>query len=217
MADQVRTSTPGASGRDEQANASVRAAGLNKMPGSLKDVADQAVAVSRDIKSKAYDLAGASSEVIMDQAASVADAARDVAAQAGDRIKDTVDDQKAAGAQYVGNLADTLRRAAKEFDSDLPIAGTYIRKAANKVEEVSDSIRTGSFDDLVRETQSFARRQPTAFLGMAVLAGFGLVRFLKSSSGVAEDNSLEGNDVETRTSPARPRASKGGYRDEFAK
>jgi len=34
----------------------------------------------------------------------------------------------------------------------------------------------------VRGAQSFARRQPTAFLGIAVLAGFGVVRFLKSSA-----------------------------------
>jgi hypothetical protein len=39
---------------------------------------------------------------------------------------------------------------------------------------------------LCREAQSFARRQPTAFLGIAVLAGFGVVRFLKSSATDAD-------------------------------
>ena len=47
---------------------------------------------------------------------------------------------------------------------------------------MADTIRTGNFNDLVRGAQSFARRQPTAFLGIAVLAGFGVVRFLKSSA-----------------------------------
>jgi hypothetical protein len=79
-----------------------------------------------------------------------------------------------------------MRRAAREFDGDLPIAGVYIRKAASQIEGVSDSIKTGNFKDLVRGAQSFARRQPTAFLGMAVLAGFGVVRFLKSSANDSE-------------------------------
>ena len=102
-------------------------------------------------------------------------------------LKDAVDDRKSSGAEYVGSLADAMRRAAREFDADLPMAGTYIRKAASQVEGVSDTIRTGSFNDLVRNAQTFARRQPTAFLGISVLAGFGVVRFLKSSSEGATD------------------------------
>ena len=84
-----------------------------------------------------------------------------------------------------------MRRAAREFDRDLPIAGSYIRKAAAQVETVSDSIRTGNFNDLLRETQDFARRQPTAFLGLAVLAGFGAVRFLKSSADASSGSGRE--------------------------
>jgi len=76
-----------------------------------------------------------------------------------------------------------MRRAAREFDSDLPIAGKYIRKAAAQVENVSDSIKTGDFNDLIESAKTFARRQPTAFLGLATLAGFAVVRFLKSSPG----------------------------------
>jgi hypothetical protein len=100
-----------------------------------------------------------------------------------------------------------MRRAAREFDTDLPIAGTYIRKAAEQVDGVSDGIRNGNLNDLVRKAQSFARRQPTAFLGIAVLAGFGVVRFLKSS---AENNSQVGSS----TSSSHPAADQ-GHRDDF--
>jgi len=160
--------------------------GFEKAATSTKSVADQALSAGRDIKDQAIGLAAASSETIQDQASEFVDAAKDVASQATDKLKQTVDGQKSAGAEYVGSLADTIRRAAKEFDGDLPIAGTYIRKAASQVEGVADTIRTGNFNDLVRGAQSFARRQPTAFLGMAVLAGFGVVRFLKGSTNEAE-------------------------------
>jgi hypothetical protein len=136
-----------------------------------KNVTDQAVSAGRDLKDKAAELVDATSTTVKDKASEFADSAKDVASQASDKLKQAVDTQKSAGADYVGSLAGTIRRAAKEFDGDLPIAGTYIRKAAAQVEGVADSIRTGNFNDLLRGAQSFAPRQPTAFLGMAVLAG----------------------------------------------
>jgi hypothetical protein len=149
---------------------------------------------------------GASSDTIKDKASEFVDTAKDVASQATDKLKQAVEGQKSAGADYVGSLAGTIRRAAKEFDEDLPIAGTYIRKAAAQVEGVADSIRTGNFNDLVKGARSFARRQPTAFLGIAVLAGFGVVRFLRSSA-TAKYSGAGVNRSHDDT----------GYRDEFSK
>jgi uncharacterized protein YjbJ (UPF0337 family) len=153
------------------------------------------MSAGKDLTDKAMDLAETSTDKIKGQASDLVDAAKDVASQATDKFKDAVSAQKASGAEYVGSLADTMRRAAREFDTDLPMAGTYIRKAASQVEGVSDQIRNGNLSDLVRNTQSFARRQPTAFLGLAVLVGFGAVRFLKSSSeaGSAPEGSKVAN------------------------
>jgi hypothetical protein len=197
--------------------------GLEKAATAAKSVTDQALSASREIKDKAIGLASASSETIQKQASDFVDAAKDVAGQATDKFKQTVDGQKSAGADYVGSLAGTIRRAAGEFDTDLPIAGTYIRKAASQVESMADTIRTGNFNDLVRGAQSFARRQPTAFLGMAVLAGFGVVRFFKSSA-----NEVEGATDTKRAGSSRPstrnysgsavnRSQDTEYRDEFTK
>ena len=193
---------------------------------SAKSVADQALADGRDLKNKAMSMAGSSTDAIKDQAAGLVDAAKGLASQAADKLKDTVDDQKNAGAEYVGSLADTMRRAAREFDKDLPIAGTYIRKAAAQVEMVSDSIKTGNFSDLLRETQDFARRQPTAFLGLAVLAGFGAVRFLKSSAEASTGPQFDvrvNDDANAWRSGAGTSGYSGrrtgneGYRDDFTK
>lgn len=199
--------------------------GFEKAATAAKSVSDQALSAGRDLKDKAIGLAGASSESIKDHASEFVDAAKDVASQATDKLKQTVDGQKNAGAEYVGSLADTLRRAAREFDSDLPIAGTYIRKAASQVEGAADSIKTGNFNDLVRGAQSFARRRPTAFLGMAVLAGFGVVRFLKSSANDSEGYSSRqaGEERSARSATNQARADNAanavnkGYRDEFTK
>jgi hypothetical protein len=149
---------------------------------SLRGATEQAVAGGREIKDKVSDLASSSAETIKQEASEFAGAAKEFAERASDRIKERVADQAGMGADLVGNLAETMRRAAREFDAELPIAASFIRKAASQVESVSDTVRNGDLQDLVAGAQSFARRQPTAFLGLAVLAGFGAVRFLKSSA-----------------------------------
>jgi uncharacterized protein YjbJ (UPF0337 family) len=178
MADQIGTTHQGATPSGQGA----ARAKFDEAAASTKSFSEQAMAAGKDITDKAKDLAENSTDKIKNQASDLVGAAKDVASQATDKLKGAVNDGKASGADYVGTLANTIRRAAREFDTDLPIAGTYIRKAATQVEGVSDQIRNGNLNDLVRKTQSFARNQPTAFLGLAVLAGFGAVRFLKSSS-----------------------------------
>jgi hypothetical protein len=133
----------------------------------------QAVAAARHAASKASE-----------QAASVADTAKDVASKASEKLLDCVKKQKATGADFVSGMAGALRRAANEF-GDLPQAAQYIRLAANQVDSVSDAFRKRDFNQLVSDAQGFARRQPTAFLGIAVLAGFAAVRFLKTSTGTS--------------------------------
>jgi len=155
-------------------------------------------------------MAESSSEAIKERASDFVDAAKG-------KLQQAVDGQKNAGAEYVGSLADTMRRAAREFDNDLPIAGTYIRKAASQVEVVSDSIRNGNFNDLVQGAQSFARRQPTAFLGMAVLAGFGLIRFLKSSAEGPNDDQSGWSGTNDLNTTSRTDAGGPGYGNQFTR
>jgi hypothetical protein len=119
-----------------------------------------------------------------EQVTSLTDTAKDVASKASEKLRSSVEEQKAAGADFVSGMAGALRRAANEF-GDLPQAAQYIRLAANQVDSVSDAFRKRDLNQLVSDVQGFARRQPTAFLGIAVLAGFAAVRFLKTSTGTS--------------------------------
>jgi hypothetical protein len=202
MAEHIET----ADQQGSMSNQSSARAKFDEAAASTKSLSDQAIAVGSDLTDKAKDLAGSSTDALKDHASDFAAAAKDVASQASEKLKGAVDERKSSGAEYVGSLANSMRRAAREFDAELPMAGTYIRKAASQVEGVSETIRTGSFNDLLRNAQSFARRQPTAFLGIAVLAGFGVVRFLKSSSDASTD-AVRTNSAKAETNP--------GYRDDF--
>ena len=46
-------------------------------------------------------------------------------------------------------------------------------------------MRNRDMSEIVGNVQAFARKQPTAFFGAAVLLGFAAVRFIKSGSGDA--------------------------------
>jgi hypothetical protein len=156
--------------------------GFEKAATAAKSVTDQALSASREIKDKAVGLAAVSSETIKDQASEFVDAAKDVASQARDKLKQTVDSQKSASADYVGSLAGTIRRAAKEFDGDLPIAGLY--------PEGCIAGGRGGRDDQDRQLQTISCGGPSRsrdgsrphFSQWRSSPGFGVVRFLKSSA-----------------------------------
>jgi hypothetical protein len=124
--------------------------------------------------------------------------------KASETLLDTAEQQKAAGANLISDMAGSVRRAAGEFDSQVPQVADYIRYAADQLESVSEAARRRDVGQIVSELQSFARQQPTAFLGATFLAGFAAVRFLKSSSNGAASSTAA-------MRPARPPAGMARY------
>jgi hypothetical protein len=150
------------------------------------DVAEQAKVAGRDVQNAAVDIANSSAEALKGHASHAVEVAKDLASSAQDRLQDKVAEQKGFGADYVNNFAGAMRQAANHFDSDVPVAGTYMRRAADQIETAADALREGNFSDLVQGAQKFARSQPTAFFGLALLVGFGAIRFLKSASSESD-------------------------------
>ena len=158
-------------------------------PGTnAQNVVSQAREFGREVKDQASELTKNATDAVKTQAANLTDSAKDVATDAGERLRASVREQKVAGADYVGNVASIVRRTAYEFDTDIPQAGHYIRKAAAQLENVSQAMRNRDMSEIVGNVQDFARKQPTAFFGAAVLIGFATIRFFKSGSGVAATN-----------------------------
>jgi hypothetical protein len=134
-----------------------------------------------DFKKQASGVAEDVTRQVKEQASNLSEVAKDAASGAGNKLRSAAEDQKNAGADFVTGIAAAVRRAAGEFDNQIPQAGEYIRRAADQIDSTSDAIRQRNLSELVDGVQDFARRQPTAFLGATVLAGFVAIRFLKSS------------------------------------
>jgi hypothetical protein len=105
----------------------------------------------------------------------------EAAEPAKQKAKILAEDQKAAGADKLNQVAQAIDNAAGNLEGELPMTARTIREAAAGLERVSANLKNQSADDLAGTVGSFARSQPVAFFGGAVLAGFVLARFLKSS------------------------------------
>ena len=143
---------------------------------------DKLQQAGEDVKQRAADAYDATAEVAQEKFDELSSAARETASQAADKLKDRIGAQQHAGADYAKRFAGNIREAAKSFEQDTPIAARTIEMAAGYVEDAAEKMRNGSLNDLMDGMTSFARRQPAAFLGLSVLAGFAAVRFLKASA-----------------------------------
>lgn len=149
--------------------------------GSAQSLKDQAADAGAEIKQRAGDALRASTDVARDKFKEATDAAKDAASGAADHLQDKAREQQRSGADFIERFAGNIRDAARAFDSDAPFASRGINSAADYVEDAARKIRDGSFRDLLDGATEFAKRQPAAFLGVSVLAGFAVVRFLKAS------------------------------------
>lgn len=134
--------------------------------------------------------------------------------KASEKLMDAAEQQKEAGASFVDDMAGAVRRAAGELDGQVPQAAEYIRYAADQMETMSDAIRRRDMGQMLSELQSFARQQPTAFLGATFLAGFAAVRFFKSSSNASSGSHAAMRPAHARsgmTSPPSGMARYGEY------
>ena len=58
----------------------------------------------------------------------------------------------------------------------------YVEQAVDRVEQFADRLKQKDVDELVRDAQQFARRNPALFVGAAFGVGMVAARFLKSSN-----------------------------------
>jgi gas vesicle protein len=155
----------------------------NQNTGSSQNLKDQVADAGMEIKQRAGDALRASADVARDKLKEAANAAKDAASGTADHLQDQARQQQRTGADFIERFAGNIREAARAFENDAPFAAHGINSTADYVQGSAEKIRNGSFRDLVDGATDFAKRQPAAFLGISVLAGFAAVRFLKASGG----------------------------------
>ena len=173
----------------------------NQNKGSSPTLKDQVADAGAEVKQRAGDALRASTDIARDKFKEATDAAKDVASGTVDQFKGQAREQQRSGADFVERFAGNIREAAHAFENEAPFAARGINSAAGYVEDAAEKIRNGSFQDLIDGATDFAKRQPAAFLGLSVLAGFAAIRFLKASGERQSSSSSQfGDGAQTASS-----------------
>ena len=165
-------------------------------PNFPRDPMAAAVQDARQVAGQAKQAAGEAVETLKDKAVGIAGEARaqgeELLGTAREKAESLAEEGKAVGAEKASVLADAIRNAARDLEGASPEIAHHVRGAADSVQGIAAALRDRSAGQLFEDVTDFARRQPTAFFGVAALAGFALARFMKSSAA------------------AQPRATQGG-------
>jgi hypothetical protein len=119
--------------------------------------------------------------------ASPKDQAKQVWNDTRDTARQVIGEQQHAAAGGINDFAGALRRAARESGDGSAAISRIAETAADSLQRVSDTLRSKDLDGLVRDAESFARRQPLAFIGAAAVVGYLAVRFLKASDPARQE------------------------------
>lgn len=107
--------------------------------------------------------------------------ADEIAEQAKAKAKEVAQSGQTSAADQLDHLAEGVRRSAENFDDEQAWVRQGLSSAAERIERFSTTLRDRELGDLVQDAENAARRHPVVFAATCVVAGFALVRFLKSS------------------------------------
>ena len=105
--------------------------------------------------------------------------------------------QKDRVTEGVTSVAQAVRQSTQQLrDNKHETIAQYVEQAVNGVERFAERLKEKDANELVRDAQQFARRNPAVFVAAAFGVGIVAARFLKSSG---RTGSSSGGDWRERT------------------
>ena len=154
---------------------------------------------------------GSATSRLDDAARSAKDTAGELWDDARQSARAALDQRKEAAAQGLHQVAGTLRSAAgqQRQDGASELASGLTGSAARQLERLSTTLREKDVGSMLRDVDRFAHRQPLAFFGLALAAGFATVRFLRASQdgGAPHDEHGSSGAATTLRTPQRSSSS----------
>jgi len=137
--------------------------------------------------------------------------AQEVTDQAKGRLREQVDQRSTQAGEQLSSAADDVRSVAEQFRTqgkDTP--ARYAEQAAEKAEKVGQRLQHASGDELLRDVEDFARKNPWAVAAGGLVLGLAASRMLKASSTQRYRSSMQNGgstNGHTRTLAAEPMPS----------
>ena len=95
-----------------------------------------------------------------------------------------VDERSTLIGQQIGSLAQDLRSAGDQLRNSGAggAAASYVDQGAELIDKLGRYLQDADSDQLIGDLEAYARKQPWAIAGAALVLGFAASRFLKTSS-----------------------------------
>ena len=143
---------------------------------------EQPLSTDTNANANANTVGGDSGSTIEDARERARHAASDAQRKISDELRTRVDSTRSKAADALGSVAQALTGSVQQLRTEnQAVPSEYVERAGNQIRRASDYLRNTNTDDLVRNAESFARRQPAVFLGGAFVLGFLAARLVKSS------------------------------------
>ncbi|HMG48433.1 MAG TPA: hypothetical protein VK614_13360 [Allosphingosinicella sp.] len=111
----------------------------------------------------------------------VRDQVTNLRGQAAERARGFADEGKGRVTGLLEDVSEVLGDAARSVDERLgEDYGDYAHRAADAVAGFAGRIRDKSVDDIIDDTRDFVRKSPAIAIGIAAVAGFALIRVIKT-------------------------------------
>jgi len=147
--------------------------------------------------------------------------AQAIVSQAHEVASTQANTQMTRAASLLDGVAQSLRQTGQSMRTDQPQIASLADQTVDRVEGISNYLRNHDFNDVVRDAESYAKREPIIFLGAAFGLGFVAARFLKASapqSGPRERYGVMDRSTIGRTSSDYASAyGRGGYGNDYGR
>ena len=135
--------------------------------------------------------------------------AQGAARQAKSKLSEQVDQRSTQAGQQVGSMAEDVRSVAQELRTQgKETPARYAEQAAERVQSAGQWLERSDGDQLLRDVEDFARRNPWAVAAGGLVLGLAASRMLKASSGERYRTSVSsGTQAQPRSLAAEPTAA----------
>jgi ElaB/YqjD/DUF883 family membrane-anchored ribosome-binding protein len=123
-------------------------------------------------------------EKVQEGAEQVQQKAQELKSQAGGRIRQELDARSTDAGSQLLSTAEAMRRSSRQLQEEgKEVPARVTTAVADRAERLGDYMTVANADRIVRDVESFARRQPWLVAIGGAVVGFLGSRFLKASSG----------------------------------
>jgi len=113
-------------------------------------------------------------------------AATEAQQKISEQLRTRAESTKSQAADTLTSVANALSQSGRQLKSDNPnVPSQYIERAGDQLRRAAENIRNTNVDELVRRTETMARRQPALFLGGAFVIGVVAARLIKSGQSAS--------------------------------